>query len=228
MLLFQDLLMAPSMFLKATASIVMPETCVFQPLNIFTPARRSCTCPQPSNKSAGSIKLKKLSLPRTDLQPRDMNGLSTFYDVAQVQPVQPQHLKSAFSGNRGHHLELDYHGHLQSFRLHFEGIRRLFFFEQDLFQKTLIKNEYGLVQGKVNGSQISRGWVKVADSRYQFKLAGEDPRLFLFNARSASPLLTCEVTDELMIHNLEATHQSHLLNCLVFALGWTLQSQLVH
>lgn len=134
-----------------------------------------------------------------------------------------QKVKSGFRGNHGHVLHVHYNGLQQCFRLQFESMHRLFFFETELFDRTVFKNEYGLILGKLRAQDINSGWLQIDTVKYDFVIKGEDPRLILHYPDAAAPIVTFDINDELIMENLESADQKNLLRCLVFAFAWIVQ-----
>lgn len=146
-----------------------------------------------------------------------MTETATVYSHAPETAVQQQKLKAGFSDDQGRTLYMDYNGPEHLFRIRFGTVQRLFFFDE-LFQKLILRNEYGVVMGRLSAA-LNSGWVRLDEKRYRFTISN-DGKLSLVHPKSG-PVLTCTVTNE-MLGGLEARHVQNLMHCLVFAFAWML------
>jgi hypothetical protein len=151
-----------------------------------------------------------------------MIATSTYYNAAPRQVAHAK-IKAVFAGSTGPSLQLDYNGAHASFRIQVNNSRRLFFFEQDVFQKVLFKNEYGVVIGQLFFSKPDSGIIKIDGKRYRFALPRANDNLTIFDLPVAGTSFTVAVTDQLLVEaELDAQHKRNVVYCLVFAFAWAL------
>lgn len=148
-----------------------------------------------------------------------MTETATLYSTTPATAAQRQKLKATFSDNQNHTLQIDYNGPERLFRIRFGATQRLFFFDE-LFQKLIFRNEYGVVIGQVSAAQAG-GWVHIDKKRYRFSYSGNDSTLSLTRPEM-EVALSSNVSNDVLSENLDARHKQNLIHCLAFAFAWTL------
>lgn len=141
---------------------------------------------------------------------------ATSTTVAQPTSAPAQKLKAVFSDNHNRTIHMDYNGPEHLFRIRFGAVQRLFFFDE-LFQKLILRNEYGVIMGQLTAARTG-SWVRIDDKRYRYSVSGNDGKLSLSHPASGT-VLTCAVAPE-NLAALDARHKQLLLHCLVFAFAW--------
>jgi hypothetical protein len=144
-----------------------------------------------------------------------MNESVTSYDTT---PVLLQKHKAALYDDQGRLLELEYNGVQQAFRIRLQAVQRLFFFEAAL-QKTVFRNEYGVLMGQVVLAKAGAGAVRIDGKQYRFSLSGDGLKLSLLHTQSGNPISTYTLPEE-AFHGLDAVHKQHLVHCLIFSFAW--------
>jgi hypothetical protein len=133
-----------------------------------------------------------------------------------------QKLKSELLADQGHRLFIEYNGDQQAFRVRSAAAQRLFFFEHEVFQKVLFRNEYGLQLGQLVSTKPNMGWVRMDAKKYRYTVDTETAQVALYQGTSKNPLLTCAVNAEVLLQQLDNQHRLHFLHCMVFAFAWVL------
>jgi hypothetical protein len=149
-----------------------------------------------------------------------MIATSTYYNAAPRQVAHPK-IKAVFAGSTGPSLQVDYNGAHASFRIQVNNNRRLFFFEQDAFQKVQFKNEYGVTIGQMLFSKPDSGIIKIDGKRYRFALSRANDNLTIFDMPAEGTSFTVAVTDH-QTGELDRQHKERFVHCLVFAFAWAL------
>lgn len=144
---------------------------------------------------------------------------------ALTQPAQPeaaQKIKCNCRSHQGQNLYIEYNGLQEAFRIRSGAAQRLFFFESESFQKTLFRNEYGVVLGQLVATKNNNGWVRLDGKRHRFRVDGAAGTLALYQSRAGTPALSCTLPSELPAQQLNPQHALYFVQCLVFAFAWTL------
>jgi hypothetical protein len=149
-----------------------------------------------------------------------MIATSEYYNTAPLQVAHPK-IKAVFTGSTGPSLQLDYNGTHASFRIQVNNSRRLFFFEQDVFQKVQFKNEYGITIGQMLFSKPNSGIIKIDGKRYRFALSRANDNLTIFDLPAEGTSFTVAVTEH-QTTELDPQHKERFVHCLVFAFAWAL------
>jgi hypothetical protein len=130
-------------------------------------------------------------------------------------------VRSVFTGSAGPSLQLDYNGIHASFRIQVNNTRRLFFFEQDVLQKVLFKNEYGVAIGQLVFTRPNSGVIKLDDKRYRFLLSRNNSQLTLPDLPAGEAPFTLSLAHA-QEAELDGSHKKALVCCLVFAFTYAL------
>jgi hypothetical protein len=150
-----------------------------------------------------------------------MIATSTSHSTAPLLVAPLPKVRSVFTGSTGPSLQFDYNGALASFRIQVNNSRRLFFFEQDVFQKVQFKNEYGVTIGQLAFTRPSSGVVKMDEKRYRFHLTQNNSQLILPDLPVGEAPFTLALTDA-QLAELDAAHKKIYMCCLVFAFVFAL------
>lgn len=140
-----------------------------------------------------------------------------------LQHTSDQKLKAVFPGPNNDALYIDYNGVQQSFRVQLHAAQRLFFFDSELFQKAIFRNEYGVIIGQLVAVKAGSGWLHLDNVRYLYVLSKDNTKLSLTHPQTKTELLTCTAPDALLTLKLDATNRRNLLYCYLFALAWALK-----
>lgn len=109
--------------------------------------------------------------------------------------------------------------------------KRLFFIEKKGFlqNRTVIKNEYGILMGELHGEtwEADRGFIELDGRKYAYSLdTGEEPGLVIYEELSMKPLVHCQLaaTHEdaaAIVKKSKSLHDTRYPN-LLMALCWYL------
>ena len=147
---------------------------------------------------------------------------SAVYNIDFVTNAQGQNCKTAFRNQQNDALYLNFNGLTHSFRVQYRDVQRLFFFNTSFLQKTVFRNEYGIITGMVIPDKIFIGSVHIDEKRLQFEISGEAIKLSLINPQTKVTLLQCELNDELFSGDLDERNRHDLIHCIIFSFAWIL------
>jgi len=143
------------------------------------------------------------------------------YSTAQPQPAYLQKVKATFSDTHGQTVHIEFNPVQQSLRIRLNAQQRLFFIEKSTLQKTLLRNEYGVIMGHLTAAKGNAGWVRLDGRQYQFAYfnAAGERSLFLEPGATLASHIT---VDSFLMENGDAALEQSLVHCLVFAYAWAL------
>jgi hypothetical protein len=139
-----------------------------------------------------------------------------------VKQTTARKLKSELLSDQGHRLFIEYNGDQGAFRVRAAAAQRLFFFEHESFQKTLFRNEYGLLLGQLAAAKPNSGLVRLDAKKFHFAINTELTQITLYQGTSTNPLLTCALDATADLQHLDSQHRFYFMQCLVFAFAWAL------
>jgi hypothetical protein len=102
-------------------------------------------------------------------------------------------------------MVMKFHPAQQTVRISYAGVKRLYLFEKS-GSKLLIRNEYGVVVGKIVYDKWyhSNGSIELDGKKFHHEVNRDEDSLVLFDKKKQDPLVTCTILSKTIIKQVHA------------------------